>query len=212
MGSLTRKICGCGKPAKSQGLDHKGRKLYRSQCFSCREEARSHKKGYCEWCFVEASDELKLDIDHIDGNTSNNQKSNLQTLCRPCHMIKTKIFGDHAYHLRQKRVLSQVSNIKHCSYCKKNLELREFSKSVHSSDGYQSWCKECTNAANKRRYEQRKNEPKSITRTSKKCNDCKKTKPVSQFGKKTQSKDKLMPYCKPCWTTRTKKARQRSKK
>ena len=28
-------------------------------------------------------------VDHIDSNTANNHLSNLQTLCQPCHAVKT---------------------------------------------------------------------------------------------------------------------------
>lgn len=213
MGSLTRKLCGCGRPAKSMGLDGKGRRMYRSQCWACREEAHRHRKNNCEWCFVEASDEVKLDVDHIDGNTSNNHSSNLQTLCRPCHIIKTKIFGDYRYSIRQKTsVLGLVNNDKNCGHCNKILPLHEFNKNASTSDGYQAWCKACLSGANKKVYEKRKQDQRAIIRTSKTCLDCKQTKPVSQFGKKAQAKDKLLSYCKPCWTKRTQRSIRKNKK
>ena len=31
----------------------------------------------------------QMDIDHIDGNHNNNDKSNLQVLCANCHRLKT---------------------------------------------------------------------------------------------------------------------------
>ena len=37
-----------------------------------------------------------LEVDHIDGNHTNNDESNLQTLCSCCHAIKTFMAGDHA--------------------------------------------------------------------------------------------------------------------
>lgn len=36
----------------------------------------------------------QLDVDHIDGNHSNNKLSNLQTLCANCHRLKTHLAGD----------------------------------------------------------------------------------------------------------------------
>jgi 5-methylcytosine-specific restriction endonuclease McrA len=33
---------------------------------------------------------VQLDVDHIDGNRSNNELSNIQTLCANCHRLKTK--------------------------------------------------------------------------------------------------------------------------
>jgi len=35
-----------------------------------------------------------LTVDHIDGNHSNNNPENLQTLCPNCHAVKTVINGD----------------------------------------------------------------------------------------------------------------------
>ena len=35
-----------------------------------------------------------LDVDHIDGNSSNNNPENLQTLCKCCHAYKTNISED----------------------------------------------------------------------------------------------------------------------
>ena len=37
-----------------------------------------------------------LQVDHIDGNSSNNDPNNLQTLCSDCHRIKTYTNKDHA--------------------------------------------------------------------------------------------------------------------
>lgn len=37
-----------------------------------------------------------LQVDHIDGNSDNNEESNLQTLCACCHTIKTAMNKDYA--------------------------------------------------------------------------------------------------------------------
>lgn len=34
----------------------------------------------------------QLDVDHIDENPSNNDPTNLQTLCKNCHAVKTNLF------------------------------------------------------------------------------------------------------------------------
>tara|TARA_Y100000996_G_scaffold414597_1_gene405971 strand:+ start:1530 stop:2072 length:543 start_codon:yes stop_codon:yes gene_type:complete len=43
-----------------------------------------------------------LQVDHIDGNPSNNKPSNLITLCANCHNIKTIAAGDYATKGRKK--------------------------------------------------------------------------------------------------------------
>jgi len=43
----------------------------------------------CEICGLKVEHECQLDIDHIDGNSKNNNFSNLQILCANCHRLKT---------------------------------------------------------------------------------------------------------------------------
>lgn len=82
---IQRPLCGCGKPVTYQGHTSNGFKVWKSGCASCEKKAMKYKKDYCEAC--QATN--KLQIDHIDGNRSNNNPNNLQTLCHPCHIIKT---------------------------------------------------------------------------------------------------------------------------
>lgn len=58
---------------------------------------RRHKQNSCATCPFVALDSCQLDVDHIDGNHSNNDPSNLQTLCANCHRLKTKLNQDGAY-------------------------------------------------------------------------------------------------------------------
>jgi 5-methylcytosine-specific restriction endonuclease McrA len=85
-GSKIRKLCGCGKPTQIHGIAKDGTYRYKSACTPCRLKARKNKKSYCEKC----GGTERLEVDHIDGNRSNNELTNLQTLCNNCHIIKTK--------------------------------------------------------------------------------------------------------------------------
>lgn len=85
-GKIVRGYCGCGKLVMSKGLGVDGKPRYASGCTPCRTIARKNKKANCEKCGTTD----KLEVDHIDGNRSNNNPDNLQTLCNKCHIIKTK--------------------------------------------------------------------------------------------------------------------------
>lgn len=84
-GNKVRQLCGCGKLTAIMGLGPDGKYRYRSNCSSCRTIARKNRKEYCEKC----GGRENLEIDHIDANRSNNDLSNLQTLCKKCHQDKT---------------------------------------------------------------------------------------------------------------------------
>lgn len=66
---------------------------------NCKTRARRKKytlgkKTFCEFCGFVALHPCQLDVDHIDGDHSNNEKSNLQTLCANCHRLKTVLNED----------------------------------------------------------------------------------------------------------------------
>lgn len=89
-GSLIRNKCNCGNLNRVAGLDKYGRKQYRNRCETCRQHAWKYRKDYCEHCGKKWEEGKKFDVDHIDNDPSNNNPSNLQTLCRPCHVIKSR--------------------------------------------------------------------------------------------------------------------------
>lgn len=66
----------------------KGAKVYRSTKRYDR-LYRNHKEDKCVRCGFIPEHPCQLDVDHIDGNHSNDDISNLQTLCANCHRIKT---------------------------------------------------------------------------------------------------------------------------
>jgi hypothetical protein len=93
-GTLIRKTCGCGRPTEIKDHDALGRPKYRSQCTRCREAARKYPTDKCEGCGLLNDGTGNIDRDHIDGNRSNNDFSNLQALCKECHKVKTRANGD----------------------------------------------------------------------------------------------------------------------
>jgi hypothetical protein len=59
--------------------------------------SRKYRKAYCEnrdgrlgfKCHYKIQHECQLQVDHIDGNPSNRDPENYQTLCANCHFYKT---------------------------------------------------------------------------------------------------------------------------
>jgi hypothetical protein len=81
----TRPLCGCGTPVEQKGRTKLGFAIWASGCGNCKVKARKNKKDYCEKC----GGTENLEIDHIDSNRSNNDITNLMTLCHKCHWAKT---------------------------------------------------------------------------------------------------------------------------
>ena len=46
-------------------------------------------RGCCDECGFVAVDICQLDVDHVDGDWSNDDPENLQVLCANCHRLKT---------------------------------------------------------------------------------------------------------------------------
>jgi hypothetical protein len=89
-------------------------KVYRPMCSRCYRAARGLttfaegvkpvKKDYCEnrdarlgyKCKATNLKPFQLDMDHIDGDNTNNEPKNIQTLCKNCHALKSKTENNHA--------------------------------------------------------------------------------------------------------------------
>ena len=94
-GLTIRGLCHCGKQVRARGRNTSGEQIYDTKCWSCRCEYRRFKKGICAFCGFIPVHPCQLDVDHIDGDRTNNNESNLQTLCANCHRLKTQVNGDH---------------------------------------------------------------------------------------------------------------------
>jgi len=128
----------------------------------------------CEKCGKQG----KLVIHHIDKNTLNNDKTNIQILCYPHHQFAHKIehvkamkkkWGDTRWANNQRQILKSSEQrkkisggmkvkrygnplppkgSKFCPKCKKTLHITDFSKDRSRFSGLQTYCKKC----NKMKY------------------------------------------------------------
>ena len=65
---------------------HKSKRTSSYQWRLLRQSIIERDKYTCQSCGVIGT---AIDVDHIDSNNTNDDPSNLQTLCRPCHLEKT---------------------------------------------------------------------------------------------------------------------------
>jgi len=103
---------GCDGPATYQYQYEDGTYRWRTRhgLFVCGSHQRQpwhpylrFRKDYCEnrdsrLGFICTSNIVwagMLDVDHINGDPSDNRERNLQTLCKNCHAFKTSKNGDH---------------------------------------------------------------------------------------------------------------------
>lgn len=107
----SRPLCvDCGRlPVQKKGF-YKGKQRYTSRCYRCLTERlgpqynskerkyRPFKKDHCEECGFIAKHPAQLDVDHVDGDSTNNNIDNLRTLCANCHRLKTVLTGEHLHY------------------------------------------------------------------------------------------------------------------
>lgn len=76
---------------------------YNARRIVSRTEYIKHKKTTCQKCGFIPQHPVQLDVDHMDGNVSNNDPSNLMTLCANCHRLKTLSRAEGFYRLNAER-------------------------------------------------------------------------------------------------------------
>lgn len=96
-----------------------------------------------------------------------------------------------------------------CKTCNTNKSVDLFYKRTGVKGGLQYSCIDCQNKGDRYRREKRKITGPVIFPNDKICYKCKEKKPISQFGKKTNSLDGHLSYCKPCWTAYVKRAQSK---
>lgn len=101
--------------------------------------------------------------------------------------------------------------IKKCPRCQITKHRDDFYRSKRTNSGLQVYCKQCNSELDKNKREWRKEHGPTIQRDSKICARCQSQKPKSQFGRRTDSPDGMMSYCKPCWVKITTLAQLRTR-
>lgn len=85
----------CKNASCNNYATNKGNGKWDLYCSPCKKKPyRSSLKSECELCGFVPIHTCQLDVDHIDGDHTDNSESNLQTLCANCHRLKTWLNRD----------------------------------------------------------------------------------------------------------------------
>lgn len=122
---------GCDQPVTYSNTDKNGNKRYRPHCSHCqaasygkwphRSGVTPFKRGQCDnhdgrlgfACLCNLADAPSwakglTEIDHIDGDCTNNDPGNLQELCVLCHKLKGQASGDYNGHRSRNSIEAPV--------------------------------------------------------------------------------------------------------
>jgi 5-methylcytosine-specific restriction endonuclease McrA len=100
-------FCNAPKDNAGNGNYHKYCSNHHKRKYGMQGAYKRYRKEYCEnidgrFGFTCTTTilitKVQLHVDHIDGDNTNDEVSNLQTLCADCHAIKTSIHLDNLKH------------------------------------------------------------------------------------------------------------------
>ena len=96
----------CGRPFESLGRDAKRNLLMEEVDYKCTK---------CGFCKTREDGKSILEIDHIDGDHTNNSKENLRVLCPNCHALTPNFrnWGRTSKHKTSKRLRKGNKDFKH---------------------------------------------------------------------------------------------------
>ena len=95
-------------------------------------------------------------------------------------------------------LLDETTGLKECSKCKESKYPDRFSKAPERKDGLNPWCKDCKNRRKRERNRERNPPLFNAETNTKKCSKCGEQKDVSNFTKRSSSKDGFHYWCRSC--------------
>ena len=96
---MKKKIVKCKNDLCKEEFPYRSNKMFCSRkCKGLNRRNKTYKlakKDTCNNCGLKPEYDIVLDVDHIDGDKTNNSLENLQTLCANCHRVKTHLQADY---------------------------------------------------------------------------------------------------------------------
>lgn len=138
----------------------------------------------------------------------------LYSRCKECHrgdqsrFPRKPVKGGH-----RRKAQANLPGQKRCAACKQDLPLEAFGRRTASSDGLHYWCKACNAMRVRAQRETLTTErivrpPQVPASGMRYCSACKRTLPVTDFGKRTASSDGLHYWCRSCNSAKVRDQRE----
>jgi hypothetical protein len=145
-------------------------------------------------------------------NKDKNTKDGLSCYCRKCLAKKSREYMRRWVEDRLQKI--NISNEIECARCHRFLPSSMFNKRKRKKSGLSSICRDCDSKRNKEYRERvireiKKGQRKIIIPSTKKCRECKRVFPSTEFTKDIVSRDGLSSYCKECEYKRNREYQKR---